>query len=179
MARITGYPDFTRVATPEEIARQLKVIWDALLGLSRDLSAIVVPDLTPLENRVAVLEKQRALAQRQIDAITTGLFQRPGVFISPTGAAAVVAWRAPYPCIVVNVRGFRSGGTGATVNAQRNGTATHLAADLSLTSADVWMDGGAVQNAAYVVGDSFELLLQGVAGVPDFVVIQVDFRRTG
>jgi len=98
-------------------------------------------------------------------------------FVSPSGALALVKWRAPYACTVTNVRGYRRGGTGATINAQRNGSSTHLSSDLSLTSADTWMDGGAVQNTAYAAGDSLELLLQSVAGSPDQVVIQVDFVR--
>jgi hypothetical protein len=103
--------------------------------------------------------------------------QRGGVYINPVGALAVTAWRAPYACTVLNVRGYRSGGTGATINARKNGTSTHLASDLSLTSDVTWMDGGAVQNATYAAGDSLELLLQSVTGLPAQVVVQVDFRR--
>lgn len=116
---------------------------------------------------------------RELPEIDFGRVQRSGAFISPTGALAVVAWRAPYPCLVTNVRGYRVGGTGATVNGRRNGSSTHLSSDLSLSSADTWLDGGAVQNTAYAVGDSLELLLQSVSGSPTQVVIQIDFRRTG
>lgn len=115
---------------------------------------------------------------RYFPAIDVAIIQRSGAFVSPTGALAVVAWRAPYPCVVVSVKGYRVGGTGATVNARRNGAAEHLASDLSLTSADAWLDGGAVQNTAYAVGDSLELMLESVSGSPDQVVIQVEFRRT-
>lgn len=104
--------------------------------------------------------------------------QRGGAFLNPTGALAVTSWRAPYPCVVLNVRGRRAGGTGATINARRNGTSTHLSSDLSLTADVTWTDGGAVQDAAYAAGDSLELLLQSVSGSPTEVVIQVDFRRT-
>jgi hypothetical protein len=105
------------------------------------------------------------------------LTQRGGVWLSPTGAATATAWRAPYACTVVNVRGRRAGGTGATLNARRNGASTHLVSDLSLTVADTWKDGGAVQDTAYAVGDSLEFMLQSVAGGPTEVAIQVDFRR--
>jgi len=116
---------------------------------------------------------------RQLPELADGAIQRGGAFVAPTGALAVVSWRAPYACVVTNVRGYRTGGTGATVNARRNGSSTHLSSDLSLSSAATWMDGGAVQNVAYAVGDSLELLLQSVAGSPTQVAIQVEFRRTG
>jgi len=104
--------------------------------------------------------------------------QRGGAFLNPSGALAVTSWRAPYACTVLNVRARRAGGTGATVNARRNGSSTHLSSDLSLTADVTWTDGGAVQNTAYAAGDSLELLLQSVSGSPTEVVIQVDFRRT-
>lgn len=105
------------------------------------------------------------------------VINRGGTFVSPSGALALVIWRAPFACTVTNVRGYRRGGTGATINAQRNGSSTHLSSDLSLTSADTWMDGGAVQNTAYAAGDSLELLLQSVAGGPTQVAIQVELVR--
>lgn len=101
-------------------------------------------------------------------------FAKAGVYLDPAGARNVVAWRAPMACTVVNVRGYRVGGTGATVNARRNGASNHLASALSLTSAGLWMDGGAVQNVAYEAGDYLELMLVSVAGSPTEVTIQVD-----
>lgn len=100
-----------------------------------------------------------------------------GVFFSPTGASTVPVWVAPFACNVTAVKGYRIGGTGATVNAQRNGASNHLAADLSLTLTNVWQDGGAVQNTAYAVGDSLGLLITGVTGTPSQVNIQVNFTR--
>jgi hypothetical protein len=105
-------------------------------------------------------------------------FAKGGVWTSPTAGDDAVVWKAPFPCTVTNVRGFREGGTGAAVNASKNGVATeHLAADLSLTSADTWMDGGAVQNTAYADGDYLVLRLISVAGAPDRIILQVDFTR--
>jgi hypothetical protein len=140
-----------------------------------------VPGLLPavgvaFDDSVAVLGLSDV--QAVLDVLADRQIQRGGSFLSPSGALAVVAWRAPYACTVLNVRGYRSGGTGAMVNARKNGASTHLASDLSLTSDVTWMDGGAVQNATYAAGDSLELLLQSVAGSPAQVVIQVDFRRT-
>jgi len=46
---------------------------------------------------------------------------------------------------------------------------------LSLTNADEWMDGGAVQNTAYVAGNKLEIMVVTVADSPTQVAIQVDF----
>jgi hypothetical protein len=97
--------------------------------------------------------------------------------MSPTGALDVSTWRAPFACTVTAVKGYRVGGTGATVNAWRNGASLHLASALSLVSADTWLDGGAVQNTAYAIGDALQLRLLTIAGSPTQVVIQVDFTR--
>lgn len=100
-----------------------------------------------------------------------------GTLLDPTAARNVIIWRAPFACTVTNVRGYRVGGTGATVNARRNGVDTHLASDLSLTSADAWQDGGAVRNTVYAIGDRLELMLVTVTGSPTEVAIQVEFSR--
>ena len=102
---------------------------------------------------------------------------RGGTVLSPTGAINVIVWRAPYPCTVTNVRGYRVGGTGATINARRNGSSNHLSSDLSLSSADTWTDGGSVQNTAYAAGDKLEIMVASVTGSPTQVAIQVDFTR--
>jgi hypothetical protein len=78
---------------------------------------------------------------------------------------------------VTNVRGYRVGGTGATINARHNGASNHLASALSLSSADTWLDGGAVQNTAYAAGDKLEIMIVTVAGSPTQVAIQVDFTK--
>jgi hypothetical protein len=104
-------------------------------------------------------------------------FTKGGVFFDPTGARNAPVWRAPHACTVTNVRGYRVGGTGATVNARKNGTLDLLAAALSLTAADSWMDGGAVQNTALAAGDKLEVMLVSVAGSPTEVTIEVDLTR--
>ena len=101
---------------------------------------------------------------------------RGGTVPSPSAGNHVV-WRAPFACTVTNVRGYRVGGSGATINARNEGANDHLSSDLSLTSADTWMDGGAVQNTAYAAGEKLEIMVQSVAGSPTSVVIQVDFTR--
>ena len=92
-------------------------------------------------------------------------------------AINIIAWSARYPTTVTNVRGYRVGGTGATINARKNGTSNHLSSALSLTSADTWMDGGAVQNTAYVADDKLEMMIVTVTGSPTQVAVQVDYTR--
>jgi hypothetical protein len=94
-----------------------------------------------------------------------------------TSAATVIAWRAPYRCEVIAVRGYRSGGSGATINSRRNGTDAHLASNLSISSANTWIDGGAVQNVTYEIGDKLEVQLVTVVGSPQQVAVQVDLRK--
>ena len=92
-------------------------------------------------------------------------------------AINIIAWSARYPATVTNVRGYRVGGTGATINARRNGASNHLSSALSLTSADTWQDGGAVQNTAYVADDKLQFMIVTVTGSPTQVAVQVDYTR--
>lgn len=95
-----------------------------------------------------------------------------------TTGANIIVWRAPYAATVINVRGFRVGGTGATINARRNGADNFLSSNLSLTSANDWIDGGAVQNVAVVAGDEIEIMIVTVAGSPTQVAVQIDMTRS-
>jgi len=101
---------------------------------------------------------------------------RGGTVILPSGAINVIVWTAPFTCTVKTVKGYRVGGTGATINARRNGASNHLASALSLSSADTWMDGGAVQNTAYIAGDKLEIMIVTVAGSPTQIAVQIDFE---
>lgn len=51
--------------------------------------------------------------------------------------------------------------------------ADHLSSDLSLTTANEWMDGGTVANTSYAIGDALEVVLRSVTGSPTNVSIQV------
>lgn len=109
---------------------------------------------------------------------TLAVFSRGGIYVNPLGITAainIIAWYATVACTVTNVRGYRVGGTGATINARKNGTSNHLSSDKSLTSANTWMDGGAVQNATYAAGDKLEIMIVSVTGSPTQVGVQVDF----
>jgi hypothetical protein len=104
-----------------------------------------------------------------------------GVIINTNGITAtinVIAWQAPYACKVVQVRGYRVGGTSCSINARLNGASNHLSSALSLTSADTWMDGGAVSNATYAALDKLEIMITAVVGSPTQIGVQVVFRRT-
>jgi len=101
---------------------------------------------------------------------------RGGTVLDPD-VRNIIVWRAPFTCTVTNVRGYRVGGTTASINARRNGTSNHLASDNVIGTADVWDDGGAVQNIAYAVGDKLEIMITVVTGSPTQVAVQVDFRR--
>lgn len=114
-----------------------------------------------------------------LGAMPTGVktLSRGGTFVNPNGITAainIIVWRAPFACTVTAVKGYRVGGTGATINARKNGSSTHLASALSLTSADIWMDGGSVQNASYAEGDKMEIMIVSATGSPTQIAIQVD-----
>lgn len=102
---------------------------------------------------------------------------RGGSVLNPTGSVNIYVWRAPYPATVTAVKGIRRAGTSATVNARKNGTLSHLATDITLSTADTWTDGGTVQNATYAVGDSLEIQITGITGTPTEVGVQVEFTR--
>ena len=108
-------------------------------------------------------------------------FSRGGTLYKADGIANaalnIVVWRTSFACVVKYVKGYRVGGTGATVNARKNGTLNLLASALSLTSADEWMDGGAVQNENFAVGDKLEIMIVSTAGAVTQLAIQVDFVR--
>lgn len=107
-------------------------------------------------------------------------FSQGGTLVNPdgiTGSINIIIWEAPYACRVVKVKGYRVGGTGAAVNARRNGTLTHLSSNLSLTTEDTWMDGGEVQNGSYDAGDKLEIMIVSVSGAPTQIAVKVEFTR--
>lgn len=97
------------------------------------------------------------------------------VITDPAGAVSYVVWRAPKVCTVTAVHGYRVGGTGATINAQANGSDL-LATDLSLSTASTWLSGTGVQNAALAAGDSLSVAIRSITGTPTAVTIQVDLQ---
>lgn len=108
---------------------------------------------------------------------STLAFGRGGTVLSPNAPINIIVWDAPFSCTVTAVKGYVVGATGSTVNARKNGTLNHLASDLTLGSADTWLDGGAVQNIAYSSGDKLEIMLTGISGTPTELAIQVNYTR--
>ncbi len=126
------------------------------------------------EMNLEIRDRFNYLKARLVSAET---ISRGGVLVNTNGITAgvnIIVWRAPYACTVTNVRGYRVGGSSAWINARKNGTLNHLSANLSLTSVNTWMDGGAVQNTAYVVGDKMEIMITAPVGSPTEVAVQID-----
>ncbi|MFE9921566.1 hypothetical protein ACFYQA_08285 [Streptomyces sp. NPDC005774] len=90
---------------------------------------------------------------------------------SPVGAASTVVWRAPVPCTVVRLHGYRSGGAAAAVNAKIGATAV-LASNLTAGNsafASAVPTGTAGDMAAGAV-----LALDVISGDATTVIIQAD-----
>jgi hypothetical protein len=107
-------------------------------------------------------------------------FTKGMTLADPTAVTAltVTSWVAPFACTVTAIQGYRVGGTGATVQAYRNTTASPIrSAALSLTSALTWMPGGAVQNTSVSTGNSLMLGVLSTAGSPTEVSIQLTLTR--
>jgi hypothetical protein len=176
----------TGTETVNNLALKDNTLEDASVGVRIDTSGGVT-DLTMESNKFStdvttpisgtIPATARVLGNMGAqDNIVT--YSRGGTVLSPTAAVNLIVWRAPVACVVTAVKGYRVGGTGATINARRNGASNHLASALSLTSADTWMDGGTVQNTAYAAGDRLEIMVVTVAGSPTQVAVQVEFVRS-
>jgi hypothetical protein len=122
-------------------------------------------------------ETDGTTVQEALDGL--GAFSRGGTFLSPSAPVVVVVGRASFACRIVAVKGLREGGsaTGTRVTARKNGV-SHLSAPLHLTSSGVWMDGGAVSDVDYIVGDLMEIQITALGGIPSQVAIQIDLERS-
>ncbi|MDF5756653.1 hypothetical protein [Spongiactinospora sp. TRM90649] len=89
-----------------------------------------------------------------------------------------VLWRASVPCRVTAVRAYRLGGSGAVINAAKNGTDL-CSADLSVSSAATWMSGTLAAPAALRLaeGDTLTAEVVSAAGSPTDLAIQIDIRK--
>ncbi|MFG1709232.1 hypothetical protein ACFLIM_39180 [Nonomuraea sp. M3C6] len=93
----------------------------------------------------------------------------------PAGKASTyMVTRLPVACTAIAVRAYRAGGTGGTVNAQRNG-GDMLAENLA-TATDSWTGWTHLQNATFAAGDTLSMVTAAPAGSPAEVIVQVDFR---
>jgi hypothetical protein len=105
------------------------------------------------------------------------VFTRGGTILTPTGPVNAIVWYAPFSATVTNVLGYTDGSTGSVINARRNGTLPLLVSNLTLSAADTWMDGGAVQNTAITVGDKLEIMVVSVSGAPTEIAVEVQCTR--
>ncbi|WP_267244355.1 hypothetical protein [Streptomyces sp. PR69] len=90
---------------------------------------------------------------------------------APVASAAHVVWRAPVACKVVALRGYRTGGAAAAVNAQIGSTDV-LAADL--TAGDATFTSGTPASGAGDMAAGDILSLEVASGDATLVVIQAD-----
>lgn len=109
------------------------------------------------------------------------LFEKTGVLYNENGitsTANIIMWRARLACKVKAVRGYRVGGTAASINARKNGSTTFLTGDLSVTTADTWMNGTLKSDASVnlAAGDKLEFMLTSVTGSPTQVGVQIEFE---
>lgn len=89
-------------------------------------------------------------------------------------AGAHVLWRAPVACKVKAIRAYRLGGTGAAVNATKNG-GNLLAADLSVAAAATWTSASPTAAVGKLAaGDTLAAVVVSVAGAPTDLTIQID-----
>jgi hypothetical protein len=106
-------------------------------------------------------------------------FSIGGTIMNPidtiTAAIDSVVWIATRTCTVTSIKGFRIGGTGATINAGNLSTGNHLASHLSLVNASTVYDGGAVQSTSYTTGQVLKIYVISVSGGPTQITIQVNF----
>lgn len=117
---------------------------------------------------------RRAWIDAHVDASNRGT-SKGVVILAPTGPVSYVIWRAPSPGTVTAVRGYRTGGTGVSINATRNGLDL-LAADLSLSTDATWLEGPTLQNETIAAGDSLAVAIRSTSGAPSAVTIQIDMR---
>ena len=110
-------------------------------------------------------------------SVPPAIFTRGGTILNPAVAINVVIWYAPFAATVTNVLGYVGGVAGSTINAQRNGSLPLLVSNLTLSSAGVWTDGGAVQNTAIGVGDKIEMMVISVAGAPTEIAVEIQCTR--
>jgi hypothetical protein len=112
-------------------------------------------------------------------AASSPAFSKAAAFFDATAVPVmtVAVWTATYACTVTAIKGYRTGGTAAAVNAYKGTTATLLmASNLSLSSAGAWLDGGTVQNTAFAAGNSLLIGVASNTGATQ-ITVQVNFTR--
>ncbi len=103
-----------------------------------------------------------------------------GATVESPAVSDIIVWRAPFAATVTAVKGYQNSGTGSSFNAFRGSLASHvlfLSSDATIGTADSWIDGGTVQNAAVAAGDALYIRIASVAGAPTRIAIQIDLDR--
>jgi hypothetical protein len=118
-----------------------------------------------------------------VNAAAQVQFTRGGVFYDADGIAGTAAlsqsmiiWRAPFNCTASAFNSYRVTGSGATVNAKKNGSLI-LSSSFSVANTDTWNNLTTLQNNTFVIGDKLELTLMTASGYPTQVAIQLDMQR--
>lgn len=112
--------------------------------------------------------------------VTTDIISKSAVIDNPDGISAArnyMLWKVPFACTVKNITGYRLGGTGATINARKNGSDNHLESALSLADAETFYNNTTIQNATYAAGDTLQAMIVSVDGNPTQILIQIDVER--
>ena len=117
------------------------------------------------------------LVDGQKGSVELDHLQRRTVSVCVAAAGLYPIHRVPVDATVKAVRGYRVGGTGAVINAQKG--VTDLGTDLSLTGADAWMAGTLSATPATLqlaVGDTIVIEVVSVAGAPTSVTVEVEYE---
>lgn len=156
--------------------RDLRLLEDGADAATRNALDLVNGAVEWLVTDVPGSDKVTVEAELSADFAT---FPRGGIIINPTATGNYEGGRAPFDCNVVAIWAKQVGGSGGTVavNARKNGSLNHLAANYTITAAGVYENAGTVQNVAYTAGDYLEIMITALGSLPTQVVIQVDFQR--
>ena len=150
------------------------------VGIASSLGSSTSPSREDHQHRFSILVGQGETLG--FDGVNPVALPAPTFFIvhvlmGPAAPIDVTIWRAPWAATLTALHAYQVGGTTVNVNARLNGASEHLAADMAV-AAGAWVTAGALQNTAYVAGDSLEVRLKAaLVGVPVQVAFQLEFTR--
>lgn len=110
-------------------------------------------------------------------------FTKSTTFYNPlgisTGSYTFPIWRATNNCTITGIHGYLTSGVSTgVINARKNKVSSHLITNLTIPQTGAWFSSGIIQNANYVNGDSLEVQIITISGLPMTASIQVDFINT-
>jgi hypothetical protein len=139
-------------------------------------TALVGNDLLVIEDSADSNNKKRVKISNTLGNIVV----KEKTYINSSGitvAVNIIMFRATTAMTLTKMYVYRVGGTGATVNARKNGASNHCSSAFSISSADTWMDSGASQNLTYASGDKCEIMVVTTAGSPTQLAFSLEFNR--